>query len=209
MSSLRRRATNTSTIDIDLVGAKCTPAARPRILGAHFFSPAHVMQLLEIVRTSSTSPQARASSSGSSVLPVSWALACSFFQTLFPSGLPPQAILDTLELSRRIKKTPVVVGNCTGFAVNRMFFPYTMAACMLVRGRFSTLASPSLSLASPSLPAWRGGSIRPGPLPAPTPTPIPLTGPASDPLPRNPERKHRPGRSARPARRWTSGWILI
>ena len=32
----------------------------------------------------------------------------------------------------RIKKTPVVVGNCTGFAVNRTFFPYTMAACMLV-----------------------------------------------------------------------------
>lgn len=43
-----------------------------------------------------------------------------------------QAVLDTLELSTRIKKTPVVVGNCTGFAVNRVFFPYTMASCMLV-----------------------------------------------------------------------------
>lgn len=31
-----------------------------------------------------------------------------------------------------IKKTPVVVGNCTGFAVNRVFFPYTQASCMLV-----------------------------------------------------------------------------
>ena len=29
---------------------------------------------------------------------------------------------------------PVVVGNCTGFAVNRVFFPYTMAAIMLVDG---------------------------------------------------------------------------
>ncbi len=45
-----------------------------------------------------------------------------------------QALLDTLELSTRIQKTPVVVGNCTGFAVNRVFFPYTMAACMLVSG---------------------------------------------------------------------------
>ena len=43
-----------------------------------------------------------------------------------------QVLVDTLALSGRIKKTPVVVGNCTGFAVNRVFFPYTMAACMLV-----------------------------------------------------------------------------
>ena len=42
-----------------------------------------------------------------------------------------QAVLDTLELGLKIKKTPVVVGNCTGFAVNRVFFPYTMSACLL------------------------------------------------------------------------------
>jgi hypothetical protein len=42
-----------------------------------------------------------------------------------------QVILDTLGLSGTIKKTPVVVGNCTGFAVNRVFFPYTMSACLL------------------------------------------------------------------------------
>jgi len=41
-------------------------------------------------------------------------------------------ILDTLEFGSKIKKTPVVVGNCTGFAVNRVFFPYTQAACLLV-----------------------------------------------------------------------------
>jgi 3-hydroxyacyl-CoA dehydrogenase len=41
-------------------------------------------------------------------------------------------VLDTLELGLAIKKTPVVVGNCTGFAVNRVFFPYTMAAALLV-----------------------------------------------------------------------------
>lgn len=71
-------STNTSTIDISLVGAKTR--SQDRIVGAHFFSPAHVMPLLEIVRTDRTSPQ---------------------------------VLIDTLELSSRIKKTPVVVGNCT------------------------------------------------------------------------------------------------
>jgi 3-hydroxyacyl-CoA dehydrogenase, C-terminal domain len=47
-------------------------------------------------------------------------------------GPGAQVILDTLEFGSKIKKTPVVVGNCTGFAVNRVFFPYSMAAGILV-----------------------------------------------------------------------------
>ncbi|CAI5523368.1 unnamed protein product, partial [Closterium sp. Naga37s-1] len=90
-------SSNTSTIDLNVVGAKTR--SQDRIIGAHFFSPAHVMPLLEVVRTDKTSPQ---------------------------------AILDLITLGKNIKKTPVVVGNCTGFAVNRVFFPYTMAACLLV-----------------------------------------------------------------------------
>ena len=43
----------------------------------------------------------------------------------------PQVIVDLLDVGKKIKKTPVVVGNCTGFAVNRMFFPYTQAAMFL------------------------------------------------------------------------------
>eukprot|EP00198_Chlamydomonas_reinhardtii_P010029 XP_001699366.1 predicted protein [Chlamydomonas reinhardtii] len=52
-------STNTSTIDIELVGAKMSggAAARRRLLGAHFFSPAHIMPLLEIVRTKDTGAQ--------------------------------------------------------------------------------------------------------------------------------------------------------
>ena len=50
-------SSNTSTIDISLIG-KNTHAS-DRIIGAHFFSPAHVMPLLEIVRTTETSKQAR------------------------------------------------------------------------------------------------------------------------------------------------------
>jgi enoyl-CoA hydratase/3-hydroxyacyl-CoA dehydrogenase len=91
-------STNTSTIDIELIGSK-VPQAQDRIVGAHFFSPAQVMPLLEIVRTSKTSSQ---------------------------------VVLDTIAFGSTIKKTPVVVGNCTGFAVNRVFFPYTQAACLLV-----------------------------------------------------------------------------
>ena len=48
-------STNPSTIDISLIGKKTRAA--DRIVGAHFFSPAHIMPLLEIVRTDKTSPQ--------------------------------------------------------------------------------------------------------------------------------------------------------
>ncbi|KAL4386205.1 hypothetical protein GQ457_09G023850 [Hibiscus cannabinus] len=90
-------ASNTSTIDLNLIGQRTK--SQDRIVGAHFFSPAHVMPLLEIVRTKQTSPQ---------------------------------IIVDVLDVGKKIKKTPIVVGNCTGFAVNRMFFPYTQAGLFLV-----------------------------------------------------------------------------
>uniref|UniRef100_A0A452Y140 3-hydroxyacyl-CoA dehydrogenase n=1 Tax=Aegilops tauschii subsp. strangulata TaxID=200361 RepID=A0A452Y140_AEGTS len=90
-------ATNTSTIDLDLIGEKTN--SQDRIVGTHFFAPAHIMPLLEIVRT----PRASL-----------------------------QAVVTMLDVGKKIKKTPIVVGNCTGFAVNRMFFPYTQAALLLV-----------------------------------------------------------------------------
>jgi len=89
-------STNTSTIDITLIAQKMRQPER--IIGAHFFSPAHVMPLLEIVRSSQT---------------------------------PADVTRDLLRYGSQIRKTPVVVGNCTGFAVNRVFFPYTMAAMLL------------------------------------------------------------------------------
>eukprot|EP00171_Calliarthron_tuberculosum_P004789 IDg4789t1 len=93
-------ASNTSTINIDLIGMGCPEAhAQGRVVGAHFFSPAHKMPLLEIVRAESTAPE---------------------------------VVKDLLVLSKRIKKTPVVVGNCAGFAVNRMYFPQSMVASFLV-----------------------------------------------------------------------------
>ena len=51
-------ATNTSTLDVDEI-ARATE--RPQdVLGTHFFSPANVMRLLEIVRGAATSPDALA-----------------------------------------------------------------------------------------------------------------------------------------------------
>jgi enoyl-CoA hydratase/3-hydroxyacyl-CoA dehydrogenase len=46
-------ASNTSTIDLDVIGKHTT--CQDRIIGLHFFSPAHVMPLLEIIRTKNTS----------------------------------------------------------------------------------------------------------------------------------------------------------
>jgi 3-hydroxyacyl-CoA dehydrogenase len=51
--------TNTSTLDIDVIAAQ---TARPEsVVGLHFFSPANVMRLLEIVRGKATSPEILAS----------------------------------------------------------------------------------------------------------------------------------------------------
>jgi 3-hydroxyacyl-CoA dehydrogenase len=47
-------ATNTSGLDIDAIAAV---TGRPQdVVGAHFFSPAHVMKLLEVVRAQRTAP---------------------------------------------------------------------------------------------------------------------------------------------------------
>lgn len=44
----------------------------------------------------------------------------------------PQVIIDLLDVGKKIRKTSIVVGNGTGFAVSRMFFPYSQSACLLV-----------------------------------------------------------------------------
>jgi 3-hydroxyacyl-CoA dehydrogenase len=47
-------ATNTSGLDVDQIAAA---TGRPQdVVGAHFFSPAHVMRLLEVVRAAHTAP---------------------------------------------------------------------------------------------------------------------------------------------------------
>jgi len=90
-------ASNTSTLDIDEI-AQAT--SRPQaVIGTHFFSPANVMRLLEIVRGKRTSR------------PV---------------------IATCMQLSKKLGKVGVLVGNCRGFVGNRMFHPYIREAQFLV-----------------------------------------------------------------------------
>lgn len=90
-------ASNTSSLDVDQFAAQTT---RPEmVLGLHFFSPANVMRLLEIVRGAATSDR---------------------------------AIASAISLAKKLGKVPVVVGNCLGFAGNRMFEPYRLEAQFLV-----------------------------------------------------------------------------
>jgi 3-hydroxyacyl-CoA dehydrogenase len=48
-------ASNTSTLDLDAIAAATAHPAR--VVGLHFFSPAHVMKLVEVVRGADTAPQ--------------------------------------------------------------------------------------------------------------------------------------------------------
>jgi 3-hydroxyacyl-CoA dehydrogenase len=90
-------ATNTSTLDIDAIAAM---TKRPEwVAGLHFFSPAHIMRLLEIVRGRATSDT---------------------------------VLATAIELGKRLRKVPVVAGNCFGFIGNRMFGPYRKAAIEMV-----------------------------------------------------------------------------
>ena len=90
-------ATNTSTLNIDeIAGVTSRPEA---VIGTHFFSPANVMRLLEIVR---------GKKSGREV------------------------IVTCMQLSKKLGKIGVLVGNCRGFVGNRMFGPYRREAQFLV-----------------------------------------------------------------------------
>jgi 3-hydroxyacyl-CoA dehydrogenase len=53
-------ASNTSYLNVDAI-ADAVPARKGDVLGTHFFSPANVMRLLEVVRTRSASPSTLAS----------------------------------------------------------------------------------------------------------------------------------------------------
>jgi 3-hydroxyacyl-CoA dehydrogenase len=90
-------ASNTSTLNIDeIASATSRPAS---VIGTHFFSPANVMRLLEIVRGKATSKE---------------------------------VIATCMQLSKKLGKIGVLVGNCRGFVGNRMFGPYRREAQFLV-----------------------------------------------------------------------------
>ncbi len=90
-------ASNTSTLSVDeIASATKRPEA---VIGTHFFSPANVMRLLEIVRGQASSKE---------------------------------VIATCMQLSKKLGKVGVLVGNCRGFVGNRMFGPYRREAQFLV-----------------------------------------------------------------------------
>ena len=90
-------ASNTSSLNIDEIASA---TSRPQVvIGTHFFSPANVMRLLEIVRGNATSKE---------------------------------VIATCMQLSKKLGKIGVLVGNCRGFVGNRMFHPYRREAQFLV-----------------------------------------------------------------------------
>ena len=90
-------ASNTSTLNIDEIAAS---TSRPEsVIGTHFFSPANVMRLLEIVRGKASSKE---------------------------------VIATCMQLSKKLGKIGVLVGNCRGFVGNRMFHPYVRESVFLV-----------------------------------------------------------------------------
>jgi 3-hydroxyacyl-CoA dehydrogenase len=90
-------ASNTSTLSIDEIASA---TARPQsVIGTHFFSPANVMRLLEIVRGKATSKE---------------------------------VIATCMQLSKKLGKVGVLVGNCRGFVGNRMFHPYVRESVFLL-----------------------------------------------------------------------------
>ena len=90
-------ASNTSTLNIDEIASV---TSRPEfVIGTHFFSPANVMRLLEIVRGQVTSKE---------------------------------VIATCMQLSKKLGKIGVLVGNCRGFVGNRMFHHYVRESVFLV-----------------------------------------------------------------------------
>ncbi len=90
-------ASNTSTLNVDEIASV---TSRPEfVIGTHFFSPANVMRLLEIVRGKKTGKD---------------------------------VIATCMQLSKKLGKIGVLVGNCRGFVGNRMFHPYVRESVFLL-----------------------------------------------------------------------------
>ena len=90
-------ASNTSTLDVTQI-ARAT--SRPAdVIGMHFFSPANVMPLLEVIRTDLTSAD---------------------------------TIQTVMDLSKPLRKTPVLARVCYGFIGNRMMEGYAREAGRMV-----------------------------------------------------------------------------
>ncbi len=84
-------ATNTSTLSVTQIASAVTLAER--VVGMHFFNPAPLMPLVEVIRGARTDDA---------------------------------VVQETLDLARRIGKTPVRTKDTPGFIVNRVARPFSL-----------------------------------------------------------------------------------
>ncbi len=97
-------ATNTSSLSVTAIASA---VKRPeRVVGMHFFNPAHIMKLVEIVQGHRTGHE---------------------------------TIDRTVELAKRMGKTPVVVHDTPGFIVNRIARPFYGEALRLLGENVATV----------------------------------------------------------------------
>lgn len=92
-------ASNTSSIPITKLASAVSSARARQFLGMHFFSPATIMKLVEVIP----------------------GLLCE-----------ATAVAQAQELVRAIQKTPIVVKDVAGFAVNRLFNIFNIEAMRLI-----------------------------------------------------------------------------
>jgi len=92
-------ASNTSSIPITKLATAVSSARARQFLGMHFFSPATIMKLVEVIP----------------------GLLCE-----------ADAIAQAQELVKAVQKTPIVVKDVAGFAVNRLFNIFNIEAMRLI-----------------------------------------------------------------------------
>lgn len=92
-------ASNTSSIPITKLATSVSSARARQFLGMHFFSPATVMKLVEVIP----------------------GLLCE-----------PEPVAQAKEFVKAVQKTPIVVKDVAGFAVNRLFNIFNIEAMRLI-----------------------------------------------------------------------------
>ena len=102
-------ASNTSRLDIDVIAAETT---RPEaVIGLHFFSPANVMRLLEVVRGAKTGP---------SQLATAMALAKRIGKIAVVSGVCPGFIGNRMLGQRQVQAQRLILEGAKPWDVDRV-----------------------------------------------------------------------------------------
>lgn len=106
-------ATNTSALDIDEIAAV---TSRPEsVIGLHFFSPAHIMRLLEIVRAKKTTQQ---------VLATCLKLGRRIGKVSVVSGVCPGFIGNRMLFPRQIQADAMTLEGVMPWAVDRVLLEF-------------------------------------------------------------------------------------